>query len=75
MTFAEEASETLKDLEEVLDGPTCTYRGRTLPCVPSMLMRGTLLTVGGKQEEVTMTLVVRKDSGNFLTCDNAIQTV
>lgn len=75
MTFAEEASDTLRDLEEVLRRPTFVYRGRTLPCVPSMLLRGTVLQTGGKQEEVSLTLVVRKDHSLFITADNAIQTV
>ena len=40
---------------------TCTYRGRTFPCVVSTENRGETLMIGGVQLEVQLTIIIRKE--------------
>lgn len=51
--------EGLQALETLLNNPTCTYLGQTMPCTLDDLKRGLVLIVGGKEEEINCTLKVR----------------
>jgi hypothetical protein len=63
----------LQDLEWVMGTPTFTWKGAEVDCVPSSLRYGTVLSVGGFEYSVQLTLYVRKS--HWLTVDTTLVTV
>jgi len=49
------------DHEVALGSPTLTIGATSYLCVPSLLRRGNLLVIGGKEATVALTLLVRRD--------------
>jgi hypothetical protein len=50
-----------------------TWKGASVPCVPTSIRRGTTVDVGGNFYEIDCTLFVRRNC--FLTADSTIITV
>lgn len=63
----------LARMHALLGEPTWLYHGTSFNCIPSTARRGTVLEVGGFQEVVELTLIVRKqDMPTDLTVDSTI---
>jgi len=55
------------------EAPSFLWKGATIPCIPSTETRGTMLEIGGKVLEITLTLrVLRK---HFITADSTLITM
>lgn len=52
---------------------TFTWKGKEIPCVPSSLLRGTVIIVGGNEEIIDLTLFVRRI--HFITFDSTLITM
>lgn len=66
---AEMIDEGLRSEEEVQGWPTVVYRGRHWPCTVSLLNRGAELEVGGRMEQLQMSITVRKSAIPVRTAD------
>lgn len=77
MSIRSEIEGALEFLETELieDGaaPSFTWKGATVPCVPSGLEAGLVVEIGGKEYTVRLRLAVRKK--NFLTADSTLVTI
>jgi hypothetical protein len=52
-------TQSLADLENLLDRPTFQWLGSTYPCVPSTLERGTMIDWGGQLVAIKFAIKVR----------------
>lgn len=61
--FSGELSRALTGLETLMGTPVCTLSGADFRCTPSTLRKGTEIVVGGMAVTITLTLIVRVDTG------------
>lgn len=59
MSFATDLQDCLVELETEL-GTTMIWKAVSYPCVANRLKRGTVVTLGAKEEVISLTLQVRK---------------
>jgi hypothetical protein len=71
VTFLEKELESPLNHEE--GPPTFTWKGREVPCVPSTLTRGVVLTIGPGEYTIALVLYVLRSE--FLTVDTTLVTV
>lgn len=57
--FLDEVTEDCREAETDLGGKTMTWSGGNYPVAPSLVRRGAVLVVGGKEVEIKLTLRVR----------------
>ena len=50
-----------RDVNGTLQSQTFTWQGASYACLASSLKRGTVIVVGGKEVEISLTLFVRKE--------------
>lgn len=66
----------LDRMHHILGEPTWLYHGTSFNCIQSSARRGTVLEVGGFQEVVEITLIVKKsDFPTSLTVDSTVISV
>lgn len=56
---AEDCKEAERDLGTALGPRTVTWDGADYDCAPSLIRRGTFVVIGGREEEIKLTLRVR----------------
>ena len=71
--LGDEISDALVEMESLTGNQTFTWKGIEVLCVPSSLRLGQVIAVGGHEEEITLTLIVRR--GHFLTADSTLITI
>lgn len=64
---------SLLRLRGLLDSPTFTWRGSAVPCVPNTLGVGSIVSDGGYEMTVSLTLFV--DRAEFLSVDSTLITM
>lgn len=63
MSIKDEIQADLEELEgDIGEVPTITFQAKTYPCIPSTLKRGLTVVVGGRQEEISLTVYIRKNA-------------
>lgn len=65
----------LELLEDLTGNQTCTINGVRYPCIPSTLRRGTIIVVGGREEEIQGSVTIRKSLFDRFTADMDRMTV
>jgi len=60
-------------MESITGSQTFTWKGASVICTPSTLRLGQVIQVGGHEEEITLTLFVRR--AHFITADSTLITV
>jgi len=63
----------LSHMESVTGSQTFTWKGASVVCTPSTLRVGQVIAVGGHEEEIALTLFVRR--AHFVTADSTLITV
>lgn len=61
--------------EGLLGSPVFTLAGTDYDCVPSNLMRGTMVAIGGYDLEIALTLVVREEEIEGVSILNGQTTI
>ena len=71
--LGDEIAAGLTEMESLTGSQTFTWKGVEVVCVPSSLRVGQTIGVGGHEEEITLTLFVRR--AHFVTADSTLITV
>ena len=73
MSIADFTRSALAGLRADLESPTFTWREASVPCVPNTLGIGSIVSDGGYEMTVSLTLFV--DRTEFLTADSTLVTI
>jgi len=73
MSIADFTRSALAGLRADLESPTFTWREASVPCVPNTLGIGSIVSDGGYEMTVSLTLFV--DRSEFLSVDSTLVTV
>lgn len=71
MTAKESLQGLIQSLEGIVSCPDFEFEGKRYPCTTSTLLRGTSVVVGGKSEDVQLTVTIRKNAVRVSTEDEA----
>lgn len=72
-TIADMTRASLTRLRGLLDSPTFTWKESSVPCVPNTLGVGSIVSDGGYEMTVSLTLYV--DRREFLSVDSTLVTI
>lgn len=70
MSMQDDLQEGMAALESELSTPQCRYQGQTYPCIVSTLMSGVRLEIGGNSQEISFTILLRKNAVPVSTVDD-----
>jgi len=73
VSIADFTRSALAGLRADLESPTFTWREASVPCVPNTLGIGSIVSDGGYEMTVSLTLFV--DRAEFLTADSTLVTI
>ena len=73
MSIADFTRSALAGLRADLESPTFTWRNASVPCVPNTLGIGSIVSDGGYEMTVSLTLFVDRDE--FLSVDSTLITM
>ena len=71
--LGDEIAAGLVEMESLTGSQTFTWKTVEVACTPSSLRVGQAIAVGGHEEEITLTLFVRRS--HFITADSTLITI